>query len=122
MDKEALQQAFDKAYLGLKAQGFERSHKNEACLYRGPDGKKCALGHVIPDEHYLPEMEHDSAFAVVEQYPEVVPVGLRGDWGKRALHRLQRCHDQALDPEDMQRRLVHYAEDWGLTVPEEETK
>lgn len=118
MDKEALQQAFNKAYLGLKAQGFERSHENEACLYRGPDGKKCAIGHVIPDEHYRPEMEDGSVFYIAQRCPEALPVGLRGMPAQRALHRLQRCHDQALDPEDMQRRLVHYAEDWGLTVPE----
>lgn len=122
MDKEALQQVFDKAYLGLKAQGFERSHENATCLYRGPDGKKCAIGHVIPDEHYRPEMEGCSVLYITRWCREALPVGLRGMPAQLALYRLQRCHDQARDPEDMQRRLVHYAEDWELTVPEEETK
>ncbi len=27
------------------------------CLYRGPDGKKCAVGLFIPDSEYDPEME-----------------------------------------------------------------
>ena len=119
MDKEALQQAFNKAYLGLKAQGFERSHKGgSGCRYRGPDGKKCAIGHMIPDEHYRPEMEGGSVCFIAESYPEALPVGLRGIPAQHALHRLQRCHDQASNPEDMKRRLVNYAEDWELTVPE----
>ena len=27
------------------------------CFYRGPNGLKCAAGHSITDEEYLPEME-----------------------------------------------------------------
>ena len=27
------------------------------CLYRGPEGKKCAVGLFIPDEFYIPELD-----------------------------------------------------------------
>lgn len=29
----------------------------DACKYRGPDGTKCAIGVLIPDELYSPDME-----------------------------------------------------------------
>jgi hypothetical protein len=29
----------------------------ETCLYRGPDGTKCAAGALIADEHYAPALE-----------------------------------------------------------------
>lgn len=117
MDKEALQQAFDKAYLGLKAQGFERSYGNDICLYRGPDGKKCALGHLIPDDQYRHDMEAKSVHTINNLFPNALPEGLRDLDGRRALNALQRCHDFAVDAADMRDRLVHFAEMHDLTVP-----
>lgn len=31
------------------------------CLYRGPNGLKCGIGHLIPDDLYCPSMEGDTA-------------------------------------------------------------
>jgi len=31
--------------------------EGNGCLYRGPDGTKCAVGHLIADADYLPVME-----------------------------------------------------------------
>lgn len=46
-DKQAM---FNAAYIGLAGQGFERSFvEGEGCMYRGRDGKKCAIGHCLPD-------------------------------------------------------------------------
>lgn len=118
MDKEALQQAFDKAYLGLKAQGFERSHENEVCLYRGPDGKKCALGHLIPDDQYRHDMEGRGVGWILRNFPEALPLELHNDRTMRDLRRLQQCHDLSGSPEAMKARLHQYAEVHGLTVPE----
>ena len=55
------QEAFNAAWLGLKSQGFERSADGGLCMYRGPNGLKCALGWCIPDYMYAPEMEGCSA-------------------------------------------------------------
>lgn len=52
-----------KMYDGLKSQEFQRSmfvsprNGREMCAYRGTDGLKCAIGHIISDENYSPEME-----------------------------------------------------------------
>jgi hypothetical protein len=35
--------------------------EDHSCLYRGPNGKKCAAGILIPDEKYSPELEDASA-------------------------------------------------------------
>ncbi len=36
----------------------ERSNSSDLkCLYRGPNGFKCAVGYWIPDEDYVPSME-----------------------------------------------------------------
>ncbi len=52
MDKAVLQVAFNKAYLGVIAQGGASSPAIvPGCFYRH-DGKKCGVGHIIPDDHY----------------------------------------------------------------------
>jgi len=50
------QQTFDTVVNALRKQGC-RSIKNERCFYRGEAGLKCAVGHLIPDEKYSPDME-----------------------------------------------------------------
>lgn len=56
------QQAFDKALFGIRAQGYKASvgvrkdlpKLKGPCLYRGLDGLKCGVGHMIPDEIFNP--------------------------------------------------------------------
>lgn len=43
------QEAFNTAYFGVIAQGCA-SIANEHCLYRGPNGTKCGIGHLLTDE------------------------------------------------------------------------
>ncbi len=57
-----LQEAFDKVLFGLRAQAvgsFDYSGVGMApsCLYRNKTGLKCAIGQLIPDDEYVPEME-----------------------------------------------------------------
>ena len=56
-----LQEIFDKVAVHLLTQGCKSGQPNPAmgfqCLYRGPNGTQCAVGHLIKDEHYSPEME-----------------------------------------------------------------
>lgn len=39
------------------------------CMYRGPGGKKCAAGLLIPDEKYTPRMEHKSVEVLNMNFP-----------------------------------------------------
>lgn len=56
------QQAFDLAVNGIRKQNYQRSlvissmgARSASCAYRGPDGLKCAVGHMIPDCIEIPE-------------------------------------------------------------------
>lgn len=94
---------FDLAYAGIKSQGFKRSAKPHGCLYRGPEGRKCAIGWLIPDEKYIPEMENYSLrssgiLEVAEINPEDVNFCIE----------LQVCHDKAYTEADMQFSLDHF--------------
>lgn len=46
------------AILALLKQGKKSVDHNDMCKYRGPDGLKCAVGHILSDEEYSPEMEN----------------------------------------------------------------
>jgi hypothetical protein len=56
-----LQEVFNKVYLGLAGQYFERSiNGHGVCAYRGHSWRKCAIGHLIPDALYSCEMDSES--------------------------------------------------------------
>ena len=57
------QEAFDAMVRHLAKQG-ERCTSGELgddCCYRGPNGLKCAVGALIPDEEYSPDFEDSTA-------------------------------------------------------------
>jgi hypothetical protein len=65
------QEIFNKVWLGLNGQNWKRSvdNKTECCVYRGPGGLKCAVGHLISDENYDPKMEGSCVTNMLEHYP-----------------------------------------------------
>lgn len=112
MDKQRL---FNDAYLGLKKQGFAKSIKGFQCLYRGPNGLKCAIGHCIPDERYDESFEGKKIsssgvyFIIEDEYGTV-------DYD--FIIRLQVCHDDSHSPEEMENSLHLLALDEKLSIPE----
>jgi hypothetical protein len=56
MSKETLQSVFDKVATHLLSQNEKSEHDGE-CLYRDEKGNKCAVGCLIPDNLYSPEIE-----------------------------------------------------------------
>lgn len=48
---------FDKVVAHLRAQNAKAQNQNYACMYRATDGKKCAVGCLILDKHYSPDLE-----------------------------------------------------------------
>lgn len=109
---------------------------NAVCAYRTPDGKMCAVGCLIPDELYHPDMEGKTVGGLLDGFPEIRELffgtrdgGYRDlSWTHRAvlLDRLQGAHDLKLDswrgPEENFRLWVAemhaIAAKFGLTVPE----
>ncbi|MNZ73017.1 hypothetical protein D3C78_914160 [compost metagenome] len=65
--------------------GFEDSD----CKYRSALGHKCAVGCLIPDEEYLPEMEGKIVARLDKEFPTLLPK----DISVEALEKWQRYHD-----------------------------
>lgn len=66
---EAKQFAFDEVYKGLEAQGWRRSMSTTqygVCAYRGEGDRKCAAGHLIPDELYNKQLEGRTVQYMIE--------------------------------------------------------
>lgn len=93
-----LQELFDIAIDGWASQGFECSLGNaDRCLYRGPNGKKCPVGYLIPDEVYRPTFEDNNVSLLLEKFPDLEPRLIASDCteetAKEFLVKLQYCHD-----------------------------
>jgi len=55
------QELYDYIVEAIVKQGRPSVGDNDRCLYRGPDGLKCAAGHVIPDSMYSPVRIEDKS-------------------------------------------------------------
>lgn len=57
------QAVFNTVYTKLREQGKRSVDATGQCMYRAPDGAKCAIGHLIPDELYKGDMEGSSTYS-----------------------------------------------------------
>jgi hypothetical protein len=53
----SFQEIFDQIVTHLRKQGCKSIAGASTCLYRGPNGTKCAVGCMISDDDYDPSME-----------------------------------------------------------------
>jgi hypothetical protein len=67
----------------------------EMCLYRGPEGAKCAVGHLIPDRQYRKGMDADSGLPVEQLMLEYFPAYSEDTDKLYFLKHLQMAHDGA---------------------------
>ena len=115
---KTLQEIFDTAYLGLAKQGFQTSiNDDETCVYRGPDGMKCAIGHCILDNDYRGDMDNSEC---PWGYGDFAENGFFKGISGEDFSALQKCHDDAETPFGMRRALKVFAAERGLTVPQVE--
>jgi hypothetical protein len=111
------QEIFDQSTLGLIAQGGPSKAKDSPrCLYRGPGGRKCAVGILITDEEYKPEMDGDASSVQC-----LVDNGLLPERLKPHVHLLcvlQDAHDNTLTNSwaDWKADLNEIALDFGLST------
>ena len=77
------QETFDRVVAALRNQGCKSAasdeHGREAYHYRGRNGTKCAVGHLVPDELYGEWMEQLGWARVVERSPAIAALGLPND-------------------------------------------
>ncbi len=99
--KHTAQEVFDFALTKIREQGKPSMQLNEyngveACLYRGPNNTKCAIGHMIPDSDYDPEIERqDINTAVQIMYPGFGYLNHNTYPMRCLLQKLQQAHDNA---------------------------
>ena len=89
-------------------------HLYTGCVYRSENGRKCAIGHLIPDDKYTPKFEQTrvdfdilAAANVACNIDNLVFTG-----------HLQNVHDNSSSSKHMQENLIKFANVNNLTVPE----
>ncbi|WP_353645740.1 hypothetical protein [Mesorhizobium sp. WSM2239] len=108
------QEIFNTVYLGLAAQDFRQSYDDDTdqCAYRGPNNLKCAIGHLIPDDKYHPEMDGSIWLARNFHAARMLTELSRDEFSL-----LQNAHDYANTPADMRERFESIAKTYNLKVP-----
>lgn len=117
------QEVFDRVWNHFVVEGNPLSISRDiegSCLYRGPDGTKCAVGLLIPDELYSPDMEGNSVCGLIDDFAnkslaKVLDVENKDDIS--FLARLQSAHDLADDVDPIEDRLRDVAERCKLSIP-----
>lgn len=105
-------EVFAKVKAHLLAQG-KRSMGDNGCAYRGANGRMCALGCLIPDDKYVPEIEGSTICSW--KVWACLPVEYSQEM-ESLLVALQRTHDQN-DPEEWAVRLGQIAVAFGIEEP-----
>ena len=93
------QEVFDIVVNHLFTQGRPAYDGVQGCMYRAPDGLRCAVGALIPDDLYDPAFETNRSDLVIQ---ELFEEGL-ADWRdyKELFSTLQETHDNCLrDPDE----------------------
>lgn len=83
------------------------------CAYRTPEGLKCAIGALIPDEIYSPKMENTSAAGLCDEFPCVG--NLFEPKIGNFLNGIQRVHDK-YEPYEWADQLILLAQEHDLNT------
>lgn len=112
------QEIFDKVYTHLITQNAKSTDGEATCAYRGTEGRRCAIGCLIPDHAYKKELE---GFAAGSMYvrPTLNDLGIHVDdpTTLSLLSQLQAVHD-VRNPGTWKVDLWVTAEKFNLTVPQ----
>jgi hypothetical protein len=72
-----IQQAFDKVVKHLLTQGMKSTDSITGyCQYRGDSGRSCAVGCLIDDLDYSPNLEGNTVMTLGEHYPAAKIMGV----------------------------------------------
>lgn len=110
------QTAFEIMVNHLLKQGEKsRAYDRATCVYRNPDGLKCAVGAILPDELYVPSMENKLANALFSDYPAIGK--LWENISINLLAKMQYIHDHR-DVDEWYDEFAAIADDFNLSMPE----
>ena len=130
-----LQEIFDIVVNGIRKQGGrsikplkelsieerEETNYSNYCLYRGPNGRKCGIGHLILDEFYNEDCENESASSgphvrVALRLSGITPesCSMGHDLFFNALQELQQAHDGSMSETQLENEFAKFAEKHSL--------
>src|ERR1700723_4178090 len=90
------QEVFDTIVSHLRQQGcVAQDEFSGMCRYRTDDGKKCAVGVLIPDELYSPKMESQTYTQLVNNIDTPQELVVRLSEHGNLLIRMQKVHDKS---------------------------
>lgn len=102
------QQVFDKVVAGMAAQNWVKSlNASGGCSFRGANGTKCAVGHILPDHLVFSAL--NSFGSVLNMIP-----GMDKNEHYGLLRSLMQAHDGSHDASEMKRSFVNVANHYGL--------
>lgn len=107
------QQAFDLMVTHLRNQKLRSAiydGHNRYCVYRSPDGLKCAVGVLIPDEFYDSNLEGQPASSLTNLIPFLQNVD------KYFLDKMQEIHDFR-SPNNWEEAFEDIAFEYDLKIP-----
>ena len=88
------QKMFDKVVNHLLTQNAQSTLQNsECCAYRGHDGLKCAIGCLITNEDYRPDMEGDLEHLILNYSDDSKSISILNLYNEELLFNLQTIHD-----------------------------
>jgi len=123
------QEIFDKAYLGLKAQGRQSKSKGEACAYRGHQGACCGVGFLVTDATAMAwdKRSDASIYSILRDDAREGKGPIEGveDWMRKnpeLLEHIQDAHDGAREWGSevfgFEAKFARVAAKFNLTVPQ----
>ena len=86
------QEIFDKVVAHFAVQR-EAAAEYGVCMYRTPDGRKCAIGALIPDDAYSQRLEDKSVGTLSREFPGIMRASGLSDGDLCFLFALQDAHD-----------------------------
>ncbi len=113
------QEMLHKMVAGMESQGWVKSclrGNEDLCVYRGDEGRKCAVGHLISDEEYDANMEITSNGIEELNYE----YDLFNDEDIYFLEECQTAHDNTDSPEERKREFRELAKIYKLKWPKGE--
>lgn len=124
------QEMFDKAYLGVIKQGGPAVQPNHntggsMCSYLTPDGRMCAVGHLMTDEELkVMGIFKGGVFDLRDEWGEDAPAWMQEQDDRDFLAAMQDAHDNLMGYEGRE-FVTNYMHDmekvaafYNLTVPE----
>jgi hypothetical protein len=118
--QEIFETVWNHFVVGGAPRSYDETRTNGTCLYRGPNGSKCAVGVLLTDNEYSLDMDGS-----IGGDTDVGSLARRGALPGRLmghiplLAALQAHHDDAMSDFDLRARLATFAanNDFGVHAP-----